>query len=425
MKYHKYNLNSYHLHVIKTAKFKTVSVLISFKRPIKKEELTIRSFLHSLMLYSTKKFPTKRLMEIEAEELYGLDLWLDAKHLGNYNIMTFGLNMIDEKYTEKGMYEKGLAFLFEALFNPNVDDGGFEEKSFNIVKNLMISSLKSIKDDTTRYCNIRMLEEMDINSPISYREAYLEDLEKLDRKMLYDYYKSIIKSDEIDVYVLGEVDVNQTKKFFRDNFKVNTIKKSQDNLIIEHNTYRKRIKKVNEKEKIKQAKFSIGCKLIGLTDYERKYVMEVYTFMLGGPSYSKLFRSVREKNSLAYYIICSYQLDESLLLIYSGIDKNNFDKAFSIVKQEISNMIKGNIIDEELDNAKKDIIGVIEAIEDSSYRTINACLKRNLLDLGELKERKEKFNKVTKEDIIKVAKKVKVDTVFLLYGDDKDEKNID
>ena len=95
-----------------------------------------------------------------------------------------------------------------------------------------------------------------------------------------------------------------------------------------------------EKEKIKQVKLSIGCKLINLTDYERKYVLPIYANILGGPSYSKLFNNVRIKNSLAYYVASTYINADNLLLIYSGINIEHFNKTLNLIKEKCKRWLK-------------------------------------------------------------------------------------
>ncbi|MCI8588887.1 MAG: hypothetical protein HFG40_04465, partial [Bacilli bacterium] len=54
---------------------------------------------------------------------------------------------------------------------------------------------------------------------------------------------------------------------------------------------------------------------------------------------------------------------------------------------------------------------------------IETFLAKDLLNLGDIEERKKEVQKVTKEDIISLAKKVKIDTIFLLEGDGEDEGN--
>ena len=69
MEYRKLEYDHYNLHLIKTDKFKTISVKVNLKRPIVKEEITIRNLLVNSMLESTEHYKTRR----ELEQIKGLD----------------------------------------------------------------------------------------------------------------------------------------------------------------------------------------------------------------------------------------------------------------------------------------------------------------------------------------------------------------
>ena len=105
MQYKKYTIGPYNLHIIKTDKFKTINIDITFRRPIVKEEITIRNFLSDLLLNSTAKYPSSRLLAIEAENLYGLKLSNQNMRIGNYAFTSFNLSILNSKYTEEGMLE--------------------------------------------------------------------------------------------------------------------------------------------------------------------------------------------------------------------------------------------------------------------------------------------------------------------------------
>ena len=64
MNYVKLEEKNYNLHVVETDKFKTIMVKINFKRKLKKDEISMRNMLVNILFESTKKYPTKRLMEI-------------------------------------------------------------------------------------------------------------------------------------------------------------------------------------------------------------------------------------------------------------------------------------------------------------------------------------------------------------------------
>ena len=88
------------------------------------------------------------------------------------------------------MLSNSINLLFELIFNPNVDEIGFNEKVFNETKDIIAISINSLYEKPVTYANIRALEEMDENDPVSYNMfGYKSDLDKIDRKNLYEYIK--------------------------------------------------------------------------------------------------------------------------------------------------------------------------------------------------------------------------------------------
>ena len=65
MKYKRTSTYSYNLHVIKTDKFKTITVSVAFRRKIKKEEITIRNLIKELIINSSANYKTERSLIIE------------------------------------------------------------------------------------------------------------------------------------------------------------------------------------------------------------------------------------------------------------------------------------------------------------------------------------------------------------------------
>ena len=72
MKYRKIKTQAYNLHVIKTNKFKTITVEVCFKSKLNKEEITYRNLLINTLCEACNKYKTKREMSIATEELYEL-----------------------------------------------------------------------------------------------------------------------------------------------------------------------------------------------------------------------------------------------------------------------------------------------------------------------------------------------------------------
>lgn len=423
MHYIKKDLAAYNLHLIKTKKFKTISVRIVFHTPIKKEEITSRNILTDLLLQSSKKYKSRRELTIKSEDLYAADISTSNRRLGNYIFTSLSLQTLSDEYTEKGNLEATLEFLSEIIFNPDIINKEFNFEKLGIVKNNATVALNSLKEDATGYSLIRMTEAYDKNSPVSYRMiGYDKDLESITTETIYNTYKKMLNNDYVDIFVVGNFETKEMTELIKKHFKFRMLKKKKEEYILPAKKPRKRRLIAKETIDNTQSKLAIACSLNKLTDYERHYALILANIIFGGGTDSKLFKEVREKNSLCYTIRSSYNKLDNLLLITAGIDKKNFEKATDLITKNLNNMKKGKFTKKDLDMAKEFYKTSAEEVEEREDRIINEYLLREILKTEELKERVEKINKVTKQEIVKACKKINMDTIFLLEGV-KDESN--
>lgn len=421
MEYIKYELGAYNLNVIKTNNFKTVRVEVKFRNVVKKEEITLRNLLKMVLIESTKKFDTERKFVIESEELYDLKLSSTSSRVGNFTTLSFNLTFLNEEYTEKGLHNKSLDFLMEVLFNPNVSNNKFDSLSFNNCVNKLEKSIMGRKDNKTKYSIFALLQHMGDYAYSYDQYGYLSDLKNIDETKLYEYYKKVLMNDLVDVYVIGNVDSNEIKEYFINNFKINSFKKEKMNVLIDEVLPRKRVKVFKEEDAVNQTKIAIGLRFNDVSEYERKYVLYVYNEILGGSGNSLLFDTVREKNSLAYYINSIAQGYDNLLIIYTGIDKDRVDLGLKLIKKTIKDIEKGKFTLDMFNNAINMITSSLKLSLETQPSVINNYYAMNILNSDDINTRISKFEKVTKEDVINFSKKIKMDTIFLLEGDHNEE----
>ena len=421
MEYIRYELGAYNLNVIKTNNFKTVRVEVKFRNVVKKEEITLRNLLKMVLIESTKKFDTERKFVIESEELYDLKLSSTTSRVGNFTTLSFNLTFLNEEYTEKGLHNKSLDFLMEVLFNPNVSNNKFDSLSFNNCVNKLEKSIMGRKDNKTKYSIFALLQHMGDYAYSYDQYGYLSDLKNIDEAKLYEYYKKVLMNDLVDVYVIGNVDSNEIKEYFINNFKINSFKKEKMNVLIDEVLPRKRVKVFKEEDAVNQTKIAIGLRFNDVSEYERKYVLYVYNEILGGSGNSLLFDTVREKNSLAYYINSIAQGYDNLLIIYTGIDKDRVDLGLKLIKKTIKDIEKGEFTSDMFNNAINMITSSLKLSLETQSSVINNYYAMNILNSDDINTRISKFEKVTKEDVINFSKKIKMDTIFLLEGDHNEE----
>ncbi len=414
--YNNYSTKAYNLHVINTDKFKTITIKINFKKLITKEDITYRNLLGKVLLSSTKKYKTKQEIDKQTEELYGLGLGYSTNLSGNYIISSFNCNFLNEKYTEENMNKESLEFLFDIIFNPNIENNEFEY--FALAKRLVSDEIDSLKDNTKRYALQRLFETLGNNTPLAYNAiGYNDDLEKITNQDLYEYYKKMLKSDLIDIFIIGNVDDQKLIQLFNEQFNINTIKKPGTSHFLEHNKINKKITKISETMPIEQTNLNIGFKLKGLTDFERQYVLYAYCFILGGSPNSKLFKTVREQNSLCYSISASHKAIYNILYITVGTNKEDVKKCINLIKKELNKMTKGDFSIQDLEAAKITYTNSLKDIEDYQGSILRMYESNIYFNYDLIDKRLEEIKKVTKEDIINLSKKIFMDSIFILEGE--------
>ncbi len=418
MDYVKKENGAYNLHIIKTNLYKTITVKIFFREEALKENITKRNFLSRMMMLGSNDYKTKVELTKAEQNLYAVNIASTNRRIGNYLDTGISLKVLHDKYTEEGNFLKSLDLLNSIIFNPKVDNNAFDEVDFNTVYEEYKADLESLVENKMSYALIKGLEATAKDSVISYRGiGYLEDLEKITKENLFDYYKEVINHNYVDIFVLGDVLEEEINNIIREKFKINTFKKKPINALVNPLKV-SRVKTIKEKTVAEQDNLIITLSLNNLTDYERNYPLSLYNAILGGGSESLLFREIREKNSLAYYVSSTPNKLDNLIIIRAGITKDKSMDAVNIIKKILKDLEKGKIDDDRIEKAKEYYTSAIDDIIESPFQIIESYYMIELLFVDDIETKRKKMLKVTKDEIIALAKKVRINTIYILEGDD-------
>lgn len=390
---------------LQSNKFKTNLVALFITVPLTKENCTKNALLTSVLRRGTNNLKTQEEISKRLEELYGAGFNCGVDKLGNYHVLKFYLETLENTYTlnSENLLQEGINLLLDIVFNPLVENNGFDKVYVEQEKLNLQKLIESRKDNKALYAKERCLESMFADESYAlYKYGSVEDLSNINEINLYAYYKELLKNCKIDLYVTG----NNI-----DNIKVPEISSKNLPQIENLHVAPEKPSIVNESQDVTQGKLIIGLD-VGNSD---KAVVSMYNTILGGGANSKLFQNVREKASLAYSAGSSYIRRKNVILIQTGIEIENYDKTVKIIEEQLQDMKNGKISDEEFDSAKQLITSSIELIEESKEDMITFYFDQNLFDEHlNVTEYKEMIKKVTKEDVIKIAQKVKEDTIYFL-----------
>ncbi len=418
MIYKTYNCNSFKVHTIKTDRFKTAHMEIIFRKSVKKEELCSYAFLMDMLSESTKDYPTHRDLIVYYEELYKSGVYGITARTGNVLNCNLIVDFINPNFIEEDDYlEKVIKLPFQILLEPNTINDEFDLKQFNIIKERIKRNINSIKDIPSKLAFRNAFTMMDNNSPTSYPIlGTIEDLEKITPSSLYKTYKSFFKECVCDIFIIGNIDMDEVVTLIKKYFKHRYINNTNLMLPVDNKERKKEIVGSDTSDNI-QANMVMLYNLVDLNEFERHIVFQVYNYIFGnGGLTSKLYTKIREENSLCYSISSMYMKYDRLLVVHLALENENVKKASTLIKKCIKEMIEGNFSDEEIEDAKLNLIMSLDMSLDNNVSILNNYVFNEFDDLPEIEQRKDMIKKVTKDDIIRVAKKIKLNTVYVLEG---------
>ena len=143
----------------------------------------------------------------------------------------------------------------------------------------------------------------------------------------------------------------------------------------------------------------------------------MFNAIFGGFSQSRLFKVVREKHSLCYYVSSSYDAFNGMMIVNAGIEAKDYHKTLSLIENQLTDIQAGHLNEEEIHLAKMMLENALKKTNDEAGSMIALAYNRDITHIHETSEEYiEKLKNVTLEEIVEVAKKVKLDTIYFLTG---------
>ncbi len=180
----------YSLTTIKTDKFKTNLISVSFQSEINRETVTKRSLLPYVLRSATEKYPSKKEINTYLESLYGASLSTTVEKRGQTHNIKFYLSLANEKFlgNREPLLEEGVELLKDVILKPLVIDGGFKEQVVEIEKRLLKEYIESIYDDKMHMLYKRLVEKC-VKVKLSALDAIgnVEDVEQINGQTLIEY----------------------------------------------------------------------------------------------------------------------------------------------------------------------------------------------------------------------------------------------
>ncbi|MBE6730237.1 MAG: insulinase family protein [Ruminococcaceae bacterium] len=396
------------------SKFKTFRVAVKMVLPLNPKTASEYAMLTSIVSRVIKEYPEYTAFSRKLASLYGASIYADVAKMGDNQILSVALGGISGRYAFGGekMEQELLAILISAVFSPLKDERGlFPKESFIQEKRQLLEAIDADFNDKRIFALDRAMKELFRNekSGIS-KYGTSQSVKNTDENTLPALWDEALKKAKFFIFVSGDCDFKYVENTMKSQFR---FEREPYNLTNETLPAGETLHEVCDEMKLSQSKLVVGFK----TECKNNNALKLMSVIYGGSAISKLFMNVREKMSLCYYCSCRPLLLKKALFVESGVETEKLPAAKEAILNELEEIRKGNITEEEFFTAKLALYNSLNGIEDSLYSLEifyqNQIFEENVITP---KEQYEAFEKVTLDEVIEAAKLTKLDTVYELKG---------
>jgi predicted Zn-dependent peptidase len=391
--------------------FKTIQMTLFFTDLDSNEQSVYRFLLPRLLTTHTDSLKSKKDMSTVLEDLYGAYFKPKLERLGNLSIASITLTIVDPKIIgSQTLFTEALDLFKKVVFEHST----FNQDIFNEEKRMLLEQWETLYDKKRQYAlhqiNQLFFENDTYGFPLS---GSYEDIKKLTKEKLEEYYLNTFLKNNIRFIVSGNLSDEEIKQLEALDFK-------EDKLSVQYQTtFRDARSLVEKREKtvMQQAIIKMGYHIPIFRGDALYQAANLLDDMIGGYPDSRLFLEIREKLGLCYDVQSGYDPYRGVLLVSSGVDVNQIDKAIEAIKHEIDKIIQEGPSEEELMHAKSYFSHQLKSSLDNQSINIKRLYLENLLGYSDsIEKRLKDIDQVTLEDIKKASSFLKLDTIYVLYG---------
>lgn len=399
-------------------KFVTNTIAIRFITDHTEKYASSKALCGSIITTASKSYPTITSMSQKLASLYNSSLWNNIYKLADKNVLMVGTDFIMDKlaYDGEKVSCEMAQILIDCIFNPAFTETECDKDLFESLKKDLVDCIEAKINEKRSYALNKASETAFVDEPLAIPTfGTLEQAKALTLADVYDAYQYILHNSNIEVTIAGGGDFDEAYELVKNALMpLASDSKCNDNYVY-HSKQKSEVANVNEKLDVNQCKLVMVYK----SDYDNLLANKLMSVILGGSAFSKLFLNVREKLSLCYYCAARYVEDRCAMIIDSGVEKVNVEKAIDEIINQLENIKNGDITDDEINNTKLYIASSAKCSCDYvsdmiSWDFTQFVRKTNYTP----QEYIDKLYEVTKEQIIEAAKSVKLDTVYLLESEE-------
>ena len=409
---------------LQTEKFRTNLFSVSFLLPKTLDRLAAQSLLTGLLTDTCNKYPNLTAINRRLAMLYGAHVSGTVSDLGDMHALRFFVSCLNDSFSLDGesITLSCVQLLCEMLFHPYLPNGNFCDADFQTEKRQLLEDVQAQINDKIRYAQARARQIMFDGTPFGLPEAGGEEnVLALKSEAALLEWQQMLHMAPIIVSYIGPNDAQEIFSLFSQELTAIGRKAQEAPSSLLFPLSDRPIRTVTETMDLVQAKLVLGLRTATTARDELYYPMRMALDIFGGGVYSLLFTKVREQMGLCYYCSARPNNFVGAAFVNSGIEASDFEKVRDAIMQQLGDIQKGEFDDSLMEVSKLSFQNMMKTLYDSPS-SLDAWFFLRMVDgsMTAIDEFCENICKVTAQEVVQAAERIKLDTVYLLTGKDGD-----
>lgn len=410
---------------ISDARFKTNRIALNLVVPLAEETAAANALLSYLMRKSTAQYPDFTQFSRYLTGLYGAYADSSVDKMGDSQVITFSVGAIDDRYTLEGepITQQLCQVLCDMVLHPALVDGVFPEQEVALEKNALCDAIRAEINDKRAYAVNHASALMCQGEPYGIgRYGTVEQVMSFTPQQLADAYTQLLETARIEAVFAGSGCPDTAKEMIAKAFSGQKRRYAGAPKTLPHQPLNQ-VMEETETMDVNQSKMVLGFSTGLGADSQWIPALRVMTAIFGGTPMSKLFLNVREKMSLCYYCAARPDRTKGIVRVDCGVENVNIEKAKGEILNQLEEMKKGNISDQEISDAVMSLVNSYKTLNDSNYAISGHYLGEILTNtIRTPEEEAQLVRAVTKEQIVEIANQLKLDICYVLTGKGGDKQ---
>ncbi len=347
-------------------KFKRCRIAIHLRFPALRAAATDTAVLPLVLERGYAACPDMTRLSRRLAELYGADLGVDLSAAGVDRVLSADICGIKDEYALAGenLTEAYAGIVFGVVFEPYLVDGVFDAEAVRIEKETLARRLQAEYNNKRLYCVRQARRKFYGHGPAAIElGGYRKDLPAVTPQTLKAEYDRILQSAFIDVVVQGADAARVGQMLLR---RLENIPRAPQPFTPPLAMPRQDAAHYAEAiPGLTQAKLCLLFTTGTPDPLPDIHLLRLAMGVYGGSPTSRLFRNVREKQSLCYYCAAAAQLATGAMIVDSGVEPGGEARAEEAILQELRDLQAAPPAADELEDARRALLSGMDAASDS------------------------------------------------------------